>query len=558
MLQVKNIQKSYGNLAVLSGVSFSIERGQKAALVGPNGTGKSTLLRILAGLEEADAGEVELAQGARVAYLPQDTSLVGEETVSQYLRRITGVEELESELRLLEHELSDPEKASLYNDVTERYEQLEGYSFNHRMQVILTGFGLGNSIEDRSLVHLSSGQKTKVALAGILLGGADLLLLDEPTNNLDLPALIWLEDFLKNSHAACIIVSHDRRFLDRVVRKIFELDWITRTVTSTSGTYTDFIERSVKELKRAKAEYHLQKEEIERLTEVAKEQKASASAGAKWKGSDGDKLLRGFKRDRAGRSGRAAKAIEKRIEQMDKLERPIERDPFEIGLEAERLRGTLSIGAERLIVGYRNGFQSKPLSITIRYGERVGILGMNGEGKSTLLKTLTGVIKPIEGEVLMGTGVKIGNMMQEHESLPRDVSMIDYIMSKTGLDEPLAFNKLIRFGLKRSQVRAAIGTLSPGGRARFLLALFSAQSVNTLVLDEPTNHLDIEALSALEDALEIYKGTVILVSHDRYFMEVLKLDSVYELSEGRLTRIPSYNDYLVDAEKRAEKLIRLL
>jgi len=241
MIKAQKIQKSYGSMIVLSDVSFSLGRGQKVALVGNNGIGKTTLLKIVAGLEDADAGRIEMASDACIGYLPQDTSLSGNESIMDYLKQASGIDALEKEIESMSDVLNNPEKIKHYEEVHNKYEHLDGYSFAHKAKVILSGFGLEDIGLDRSLSNLSSGQKGKVALAGILLKGVDLLLLDEPTNNLDLPALIWLEDFLQKSEASCIIVSHDRRFLDRVVRKIFEIDWRTHTLTITKGTYSGYL-----------------------------------------------------------------------------------------------------------------------------------------------------------------------------------------------------------------------------------------------------------------------------------------------------------------------------
>ena len=316
MIKVQKLQKSYGLLTVLFDVSFSLGRGQKAALVGHNGTGKTTLLTILAGLEDQDAGKIDIARDACIGYLPQDTSLSGKESIMNYLRQVSGIEALEKEIENLSAELSDPEKLQRYGEAQSKYEHLDGYRFAHRAEVMLSGFGLVDVGLDRPLCNLSSGQKGKVALAGILLKGVDLLLLDEPTNNLDLPALIWLEDFLQKSEASCIVVSHDRRFLDRVVRKIFELDWRTHALTVTGGTYSDYLEMVAKRIAGQKEEYRLQQEEIERLNEKAREKKADAAQGSHWSPSDNDKFLRGFKRDRASKSSKAAKAIEKNRKEL--------------------------------------------------------------------------------------------------------------------------------------------------------------------------------------------------------------------------------------------------
>lgn len=557
MIKAKKISKSYGSVPVISDITFTLERGQKVALVGHNGTGKTTLLKILAGIEKPDAGTLETESGICIGYLPQDTSLVGEETIAAYLCRVSGIEALEREIEQLADHLDNADNVELYGTLQSKFEHLDGYSFLRRMELMLAGFGLAG-LRDRKLSDLSSGQKIKVFLAGILLTGVDLLLLDEPTNNLDLPALIWLEDFLKKSSAACIVVSHDRRFLDKVVRKIFEIDWNKRTLSITSGTYSDYLKDSLKKLNSAKEEYRLQREEIDRLSDLAKQKKTDAVRGAQWKGSDNDKFLRGFKSDRAAKSGKAAKAVEKRIEHMDKVERPIERPPFEINLEVTKEHGTQHISLIDLVAGYKDGFKIGPITLEIQYGERIGIIGLNGSGKSTLLRTITGQLEPISGTVNVGSGIKIGNMMQEHETLPRDQSLFDFLKERTELREQDVYEKLTRFGFAQRQVKDQISSLSPGGRARLLLALFSATSVNTLILDEPTNHLDIEALEALEEVISTYQGTIVLVSHDRYFLEKARLDFTYVLSDGVLTRITDYREYLASAEEKAAQLLKLL
>ena len=558
MIKAQKIQKSYGSLTVLSDVSFSLGRGQKVALVGHNGTGKTTLLKILAGLEVQDAGNLDIDKNTCIGYLSQDTSLTDNESVGDYLKKSSGINALEKEMESLSAELSDPEKAGRYAEAYSKHELLGGHSFSHKVKIMLSGFGLDDVGLDRLLSNLSSGQKGKVALIGILLKGVDLLLLDEPTNNLDLPALIWLEDFLQKSNATCIIVSHDRRFLDKTVNKVFEIDWHTRALTVTGGTYSNYLEMIAKRIAGQKVAYRLQQEEIERLNERAREKKSDATKGSNWTPSDNDKFLKGFKRERAGKSAKSAKAIEKRIEQMDKIDKPVERKSFEIPLEAEAGFGTLDARLSDVITGYQGVFSIGPISLEVRYKDRVGIMGLNGTGKSTLLKTITGQIAPVSGNVEIGSGIRIGNMMQEHETLPREISPLEFLSERAHSSQQDSYAKLSKFGFNERQAKLPIGALSPGGRARLLLALFSIQSVNMLVLDEPTNHLDLEALDALEETLKTYQGTVILVSHDRYFLEKASLDAVYILSDGMLTKIPDYKTYVEMAEKKARKLIRLL
>ncbi len=558
MLKVKKLSKSYGPLVVLSDVSFALERGQRAALVGHNGTGKSTLLRILMGLEEADSGTVELDRKISVGYLPQDTSVAGKESIESYLLRVTGIDVIDREMESLADQLSDPASKRRYEDLHARYERMDGYSFMHRMEVMLSGFGLDGVRPNRPLSMLSSGQKTKVALMGILLQEADLLLLDEPTNNLDLPALIWLEDFLGSSSAACIVVSHDRRFLDRIADRVMELDWSTHSLTVRGGTYTDYLRMTEKLRERQKEQYRQQQEEIGRLTDQARQLKQRAIQGARWTGSDNDKFLRGFKRDRAGKSGKGAKAIEKRIEQMEKIEKPIERRPLNIPLRAGEEYANLDIRLTEVVAGYPDGFRVGPLSLTVRYGERVAILGLNGAGKSTLLQTVIGGLKPLAGQVDVGPGVHVGDMTQEHDSLPRESTPLEYLKDKVGLSDEQGYVLLDRFGIETDAARSPIAALSPGARARLLLGTFSALAVNVLVLDEPTNHLDMEAMEALEDALQTYSGSVILVSHDRYFLEKISLDWIYLLEGGRLAQLEDFEDYLRRVEERVQKLLRLL
>lgn len=558
MIKVQKIQKSYGSLAVLSDVSFSLGQGQKVALVGNNGTGKTTLLKILAGLENQDSGNVDISKDVCVGYLPQDTSLSGDESIVNYLKRVSGIDALEKEIESLSADLSDPQKVKHYDEIRSKYEHLDGYSFVHKAKVMLSGFGLDNVGLDCQVSNLSSGQKNKVTLAGILLKGIDLLLLDEPTNNMDIPALVWLEDFLQKSEAVCIVVSHDRRFLDKVAKKVFEIDWHTRSLTVTRGIYSDYLEMVAKRVAGQKKEYRLQQEEIGRLNEQAREKRVDSTMGSRWTPNDNDKFLKGFKRDRAGKSSKVAKSIEKRVEQMDKIEKPIERKPFEIPLRAKADSGTLNVRLIDVVAGYSGSFSIGPLSFELRYGDRVGVMGLNGTGKSTLLKTITGQIVPISGKIEIGSGIRFGNMMQEHETLPRECTLLDFLSGRVCSDQQDSYSKLSKFGFNERQVKLPISTLSPGGRARLLLALFSAQSVNTLVLDEPTNHLDIEALDALEETLKTYQGTVILVSHDRYFLERALLDVTYVLSEGNLIKIPDYKTYVELAEKKAKKLVNLL
>jgi ATP-binding cassette subfamily F protein 3 len=544
-LKAEHIHKTYGTITVLEDISFSLEREEKVGLIGNNGTGKSTLLKILAGVIESDGGEITTRKGSVVGYMPQDTSLATDETVNDYLHRVSGIAALAERLE------DSPEALA-------EYERRNGYAFDYRVDMTLAGFGLRDVSSTRPINSLSSGQKSKVFMAGILLSDPDVLLLDEPTNNLDLPALIWVEDFLAHSEAACIIVSHDRLFLDRVVRKIFEIDWHTRMLTITRGKYSDYLVRKKKEHARQWAEHEAQQEEIKRLTESARAKKAEAAQGARFRGSDNDKFLRGFKRDRASKSGKAAKAIEKRVEQMDIVERPIEREVFRIHIQPTKQGGRRDIVLKDVLAGYENdGFRIGPLSLTVPYGSRVAVLGLNGSGKSTLLKTINGELDSLGGEVAIGDGLVLGNLMQEHDNLPREESIKDFLTRRAGIAVKDAYALAVKFGFKAAEIDKEISALSPGGRARLLFALFTALSANALLLDEPTNHLDLEALDALEEAVTHYEGTIVLVSHDRYFLEKFHATDTYILSERKLVRQQSLEAYMINAEQEAKRLINM-
>ena len=544
-LEVKHIHKTYGAMTVLEDVSFSLAKGQKVGLVGDNGSGKTTILKILAGIVEPDGGTLSFRKGISVGYMPQDTSLTTNETVRDYLCRVSGLNVFEKRSEYSAKTLAESERGN-------------GRDFERRVNVALAGFGLSKVSSDRRISSLSSGQKSKIFMIGVLLSDPDILLLDEPTNNLDLPVLIWLENFLARSRAACIVVSHDRFFLDKVVQKIFEIDRQTRMLTITNGKYSDYLVRKKKEVERQRLEYKNQQEEIKRLTEAARAEKMEAIQGARFLGTDNDKKLRGFKRERASRSGRAAKAIEKRVEQMEIVEKPIERDVFRIDLRPTKPGGSREIVFENVVAGYiDSGFRLGPISIAISYGSRVVILGPNGSGKTTFLKVINGELDPFDGKVVVGNALIVGNLMQEHDNLPRQESLKSFLTKRAGITFQDAHALTARFGFKATEIDKKIIALSPGERARLLFALFSALSVNTLLLDEPTNHLDLEALDALEEAVARYQGTIVLVSHDRYFVEKFRATDTYVFSEGKFARQQSFEAYAAKAEREAKRLINI-
>ncbi len=395
------------------------------------------------------------------------------------------------------------------------------------------------SLEENSL---SSGQKTKQMLLGALSKEPDLLLLDEPTNNLDLGSLAWLEETIKTSKFACLIVSHDRAFLDNVAQSVFELDANTHTLSIARGTYSEYLLRKELERTRVQTAYRLQQEEISRLLADIKDKKERSQGGNNWTGSDSDGFLKGFKRDRAKNSAVRAKGMETRLGKMEKIEKPIFEQPFRVPLNAANVAGPSDITLNEVCFRYESGFHIGPVFLHIPLGSRIAIIGSNGSGKSTLVKLLTDELFPTSGEINIGSGVKMANLLQEHESLPRDVQVLDYLQDTFNLDKTGAFRALVHAGLERDQADKTIATLSPGGRARLLMIIFSLRSINTLILDEPTNHLDIEALEVLETILQDYKGTLIVVSHDRYFLKKIMPLDFYEMKGGKLARTKNLHE----------------
>lgn len=524
MLKVSNLTKHFDNERILHNLSFTVEKGNKIALVGFNGTGKSTLLKLLAGLDDDKKGTIQYHKNTTIAFLPQDPNFYNGYKVTKFL---------------------------------EDYTEQSGDEFIRKVEIMFAGFALPTEIKDKKIGMLSSGQKTKVFLTGILLKKADLLLLDEPTNNLDLPALIWLENYLQNTDSAFIVVSHDKKFLDNVSKKIFEIDWKTRELKITAGKYSDYLLQKEKEVKRNLLTVRLQKEELKRLRLLAQQKKDDARAGAKWMGHDNDKMLRGYKRNRAANSLKDAQVIYGRMGRMEIVEKIPERKGFHVDIPKFDTGAPKDIMITNLVCGY-DDFRVGPINLSIPFGNRICIIGLNGSGKTTILKTITGVIPKIEGEVDIQEGVKIGNLMQEHDSLPRDLTPIQFLMEKNYQEKKVLNEHLLRFGFSEFQIGLKIKYLSPGSRARLLLAYFALEGVNTLILDEPTNHLDLEAGEALENALKEFHGTVITVTHDRFFVEKTAVDNLYMLQDGKLNKIDNFALYVTEMEKRSRKLLRLL
>lgn len=516
LLSVQSIEKRYGAESLFSHLSFTIDEGHKVALVGKNGVGKSTIMKIIAGLESADSGDFFLSNNKKLSYLPQEVK-------SNDTR--TGVEYIQDGIDLLAHQFVP----------------------------VLEGLGLSEKVANQKLLDMSGGQQTKVLLTRFLLEPADILVLDEPTNNLDIPSLLWLETFLTASKKAMIIISHDLVFLDTVVNRVFELK--DGKLNIERGTYSDYIDRKKKDFAKQKREYKAYMEKVAQLEGNIKSIQSKSESIDEFEAPDSDKQGASYVQDRASSSQGRVSTIKNRIGRLDKVDKPFEEDPFELEIEPSSLEGA-NIRAENLVAGHKEGLKVGPISFEFNPGDRICLMGMNGVGKSTLLQTIVGNIKAIEGEIIIGDGVLFGDLLQQHERADRTMKAVDFFINQTKSNTEKAIHLLKRSGFSEENLKQSIGGLSSGMRARLLFAVFVALGTNVLVLDEPTNHLDIEGVIALKDLLSRYKGAVILVSHNRWFLEDLEIGTFYNIENGKLERIKDFDLYIKSAHSRANDMIK--
>jgi ATP-binding cassette, subfamily F, member 3 len=526
MLSVQNISKSYGVETILSGISFNVNSGERLGLVGANGSGKTTLLKILAGLEPADEGAVAWnPPSLRVGYLPQGLQPGEGELVGEFLARAgQDLTELESEVeRLASALVHAPDQDGLQEAYDLSLARLLSASESSgRAAGVLAALGLDEVPRDLPVAALSGGQKTRLALAGVLLDDPQFLLLDEPTNHLDLEMLAWLEGWLANFRGAALVVSHDRTFLDRVATGILEIDPVRHTLRQYAGGYSVYLEQKLAERERKLAAYHDQQQEIARLQKSIAHLQGLAKMRKGGKADSGDKFAAGFFANRSRRTVGRSKQLERRIERMmneDRVEKP--RQTWQMKLEFGQTEGGRrdALTLEKLSVGYNGEPLLENLNLHLRRGARAVLLGPNGSGKTTLLRTIAGALPPITGRVRLGGGIKLGFMRQEQEDLDPDSGALDAIRRAAPVSETEARSFLHKYLFAGDDVFIPAGLLSYGERARLSLACLVAEGCNFLLLDEPINHLDIPSRTRFEQALASFEGAVLAVVHDRYFIE---------------------------------------
>ncbi len=530
VLSVYKLTKAFNIYPVFKDISFQINEGEKVALVGVNGAGKSTMLKIVAGEERADSGEMVTRRGLRVAYLPQEATFVSEGNKTLYdemLSVFDGLRAKQAELSELEAKMAESHNGNWdallekYATLTHDFEMAGGYDYEVLIKQVLTGLNFEQEMWERPVHLFSGGQKTRAALARTLLTQPDLLMLDEPTNHLDLKTLEWLENFLHDYKGTVIVISHDRYFLDRVVMRVLDLSF--GRVEDYPGNYTKYLHLREERIERAMIEYEAQQEQISKTEDF-------------------------IRRYKNGQRYRQARGRQKQLDRLERIDRPKEKDKLHMALQTDLRSGRLVLATEDLTIGYRAKDGAHPLfkspNLEIERAERIAIIGPNGSGKSTFLKTIMGEITPLEGMVELGTNVKIGYYAQSHEGLKFDKTVLDEILWEHPMTEGAARSFLGRFLFSGDDVYKKVGELSGGERSRVALAKLTLTKANCLVLDEPTNHLDINAREALEDVLSEYNGTLLFVSHDRYFIDALATQ-VWEVGAGGLKAyLGNYTDYL--------------
>ena len=572
LLSAVNLSKSYEPVDIFQNVSLSIPYEARIAIVGPNGIGKTTLLRILVGLEEPSSGAVQKARGVAIGYLPQEAGLKGTHTLWQEcLESLSRLRALEAELARLESEMSDPQQAEealdRYGKLQPEFERLGGYTYETRIRQTLSGLGFDPEDFTRPLPQLSGGQRTRAVLVRLLLSAPDLLILDEPTNHLDIHAVEWLEGYLSQWKGAVLIVSHDRYFLDKVVDHIWEMS--ASGIEVYRGNYTAYVQQRQQRWEQRQQLFESEKERLLKEMEYVK------------RNISGQNVLQA--KGKLKRLSREVQAIERLgieavanqnwaqissqveisghplgVEEVERrirgLKGPSNRPPrLNLHLKASHRSGDLVIRTQNLAVGYAD--EGRPLfrspDLLLKRGECAAVIGPNGAGKTTFLKTILEKLPPLEGEVTMGASLNIGYFAQAHEDLNPEYTLMQEI-------EAVAPNLLLggirdylaRFLFTGEDVFKKVSTLSGGERGRLALAKLSLAQANLLLLDEPTNHLDIPSQEILQAVLDEYQGTILLVSHDRYLIdalgthiwEILPGQTMLQAFEGTYTQCREYQE----------------
>ncbi|MEC0369759.1 ribosomal protection-like ABC-F family protein [Paenibacillus chibensis] len=527
MIQCKNVQKYHGAQLVLSDISFDIGHGEKAALIGRNGCGKTTLFHLLKGNESPEQGSIAIQKGAKIGLLEQIPAASADETVYDVLLRpFAAVLEWQNRMRSLEALMSDPAHSSdaealagwlaEYGRLQEQFERADGYEVEASVARVASGLGIPHPQFSRPFASLSGGEKTKVGLAVLLLEKPDVLLLDEPTNHLDMGAIEWLEQFLGEYGGTVLAISHDRYFLDRLVSKVIEIEDGEAFIYHTN--YSGYQKEKEERLLLQFAHYQEQQKKIKQMQDSIKQL-------IQW-GNEANPPNAGFHR-------RAA-SMQKALDRMVKLKRPVlERKKIDLRLQQEDRSGKQVLLFEEVGKAFGERCLFRGVNALLRYGETVMLLGPNGCGKSTLLQMVLGSEDASEGTIRLGSRVAVGYLAQQEHPEDNRQTVLQFFREQAGIEEGEARGKLARFLFYGPDVFKSVASLSGGEWTRLRFAVLMEQKPNLLILDEPTNHLDIDSREVLEEALEEFPGTVLAVSHDRYFINRLA-DTIWSMEQGGL------------------------
>ncbi|MGI8710732.1 MAG: ABC-F family ATP-binding cassette domain-containing protein [Acidimicrobiales bacterium] len=541
VLSAVDVHRELGGQVVLGGVSVAVGPGSRVGLVGPNGVGKSTLLRILANLDQPDEGRVERSPAAlTVGYLPQEAGPRPAETLRDYLGRRTGVADAEAELERRTEEISArPGSIEAHADALERFLAVGGDDLDARLGSVLDEVGLAADRLDVAVADLSGGQQARAALAAVLLSRFDVLLLDEPTNDLDFQGLDLLERFCGSLSGALVVVSHDRAFLDRTVTQVLEIEADSRRSVEFAGGWSDW--QHERELARSHAyeafeEYRSSRRGLEARARTQRDWAVHGVTKSRKNPKDRDKAQRKFFEDRTEKLAGKVKITERAIERLerDKIDKPFEPWRLRLSFAGGRRSGDMVARLDHAVVR-RGSFTLGPVDLQLAWQDRVAVVGPNGGGKSTLLAALLGEVPLDAGGRHLGPGVVVGTMDQRRRTFGGPDGLLARFSAETGLEGGEARTLLAKFGLAADHVDRPGAALSPGERSRAVLAALMARGVNLLVLDEPTNHLDLPAIEQLEQALDAFDATLVLVSHDRRLLEATTLNRTIDVVGGQAT-----------------------
>ena len=538
LLTLAGVSKSFGMNCVLKDISLTLPAGARMGLIGVNGSGKSTLFRLIAGETEPDEGTVSLVRGTRVGMLTQEADIESDLTVKQELERVfEPVREMERRLRWLEGEIADSHEdaeavdklSREYARLTDRFEEAGGYVWPSRIQGVLAGLGFAKGREDQPARILSGGEKTRLCLARLLLLQPDLLMLDEPTNHLDLEAVQWLEETLRKYRGTVLVISHDRYFMNAVCDSMAELSM--RHIVQYEGNYDQFAVKRQADLERQLKEYKLQ------VAEIARQQA----------------IIQRYRMYNREKSIRAAESREKRLEKIERLDRPVTEQKVRFSFEARRRTGEDVLKAKGLSKAFEGRMLFEDFGIHLRAGDRVALIGANGVGKTTLLNILARRLAPDGGTVEYGANVDLGFYEQHQSGLDPEKDVLNELWDAfPRLELDRVRSVLALFLLTGDDVYQKISTLSGGEKGRVSLAKLMLKRDNLLLLDEPTNHLDMDSREVLEGALEDFDGTILAVSHDRYFINRIANRVIEMRPDGVSEYLGNYDDYL-EKKRRADE-----